>query len=149
MDPLSITASSIAILQISGTIINICYDYRSRVKHAAKDAIRIIAELNGLRNVIDALFLLLEDESENKHSQRSALGNLAQVDGPLARCEENLKALEKKLEPKEGWRATKAAIFWPLKEPDVRKVLQNIDSTKSTIQLALAADQRYITIIQD
>jgi hypothetical protein len=142
MDPLSVTASAIAVLQVSGTIINICYDYRSQVKNAAKEASRIINELNGLRHVIDSLFILLEDESECKLSQGSALNKLAHEDGPLARCIVELKTLEEKLKPKEGWRATKAAIFWPLKESDMKKVLQDIDSTKSTLQLALATDQR-------
>jgi hypothetical protein len=141
MDPLSVTASAIAVLQISGTIINLCYDYRSRVKNAAKEASRIVNELNGLRSVIDLLFVLLEDESV-KSTQHSALDKLAQDEGPLTRCITELKALEKKLEPQEGWRAAKAAILWPLKESDVKKVLQDIDSTKSTIQLALATDQR-------
>ena len=142
MDPLSVTASAIAILQVSGTIISICYDYRSRVKNAAKEASRIINELNGLRHVTDSLFVFLEDESERKLLRGSALNKLAQEDGPLARCIVELKALEEKLKPKEGWSATKAAILWPLKESDVKKVLQDIDSTKSTLQLALATDQR-------
>jgi ankyrin repeat domain-containing protein 50 len=75
MDPLSVTASAIAIIQISGTIISLCYDYRSRVKNATKEASRIVNELNGLRSVIDSLLLLLEDESE-KSSQNSALISL-------------------------------------------------------------------------
>lgn len=143
MDPLSVTASAIAILKISGTIINFCYDYRSRVKSAAKEASRIVNELNGLRSVIDSLFVLLENESEKDSMQHSTLDKLAQGDGPLTRCITELKALEKKLEPKEGWRAAKAAILWPLKESDVKKVLHDIESTKSTVQLALSADQRY------
>jgi hypothetical protein len=142
MDPLSVTASAIAILQISGTIINLCYDYRSRVKNAAKEASRIVNELNGLRSVIDLLFVLLEDESEKKSMPHSALDRLAQSDGVLTRCINELKALEKKLEPKDGWRAAKAAILWPLNESDVKKVLHDIESTRSTVQLALAADQR-------
>lgn len=141
MDPLSITASAIAILQISGTIINICYDYRSRVKNGAKEASCIITELNSLRQVIDSLYVLLEDESERTLWQRSAVNKLAQEDGPLARCIVELKALKEKLKPKKGWSATKAAILWPLKELDVKKVLQDLDRTKSTLQLALATDQ--------
>jgi hypothetical protein len=32
--------------------------------------------------------------------------------------------------------------LWPLKESDVKKVLSNIQDTKSTIQLALSLDHR-------
>lgn len=144
MDPLSITASAIAILQVSGVIINACYDYRSRVKDSAKDASRIINELNSLRSIIESLFVLLEEEPENKPSDQSNLQKLAQVGGVLETCKVGLEALEKKLEPKEGWRAVRAAVFWPLKEADIAKALQQIDRTKSSLQLALAVDQRYV-----
>jgi hypothetical protein len=142
MDPLSATASAIAILQITASIITTCYEYRSRVKSAENEARRITNELNDLRTVIDALFLLLQAEPKN-YSQSSILGKLSQRDGPLARCEADLTCLQEKLQPKEGWRAAKAAVFWPLKESDVNKLLLNIERTKSNVQLALAADQRY------
>jgi hypothetical protein len=142
MDPLSITASAIAILQVSGAIISTCYQYRSRLKNAAKDASRIINELNDLRTVIDSLFALLEDEGNENTVPKSALGRLGEADGPLARCEACLQDLAKKLEPKDGWRAARASLLWPLREPEMAKTLQDINSTKSTVQLALAADQR-------
>jgi hypothetical protein len=97
MDPLSITASAIAVLQISGTIISSCYEYRSRVKNA-KDASRITNELNGLRIVIESLLAIVEDEKQDEPS--STLKTLAQVDGPLARCRSDLDALAIKLTPK-------------------------------------------------
>lgn len=142
MDPLSLTASCIAILQLSGAIINTCYDYRSRVKSAAKDASRIVNELNSLRSIIESLFVLLEDEAEDRSSEKSALKELAREGGPLDGCKAELETLKKKLEPKEGWRATRAMLLWSLKESDVKRVLQTIDRTKATLQLVLATDQR-------
>ena len=113
------------------------------VKNSSKDATRIISELNSLRDVIEDLFQLAErDELENKHHCSSNLEKLAKSDGPLARCVADLENLEKKLERKKGWRAARTAILWPLKEGDMRKSLQEINSTKLTVQLALAADQR-------
>ena len=35
MDPLSVTASIIAVIQISGGVVSICYNYRNAVKGAA------------------------------------------------------------------------------------------------------------------
>jgi hypothetical protein len=143
MDPLSITASAITILQVSGAVINACYAYRCRVKHASTDASRIVNELNSLRAAIDDLFQFVESEAAEKNQiHSSALKKLAKPDGPLATCEAQLKDLEKKLEPKEGWKAARAALLWPLKEGDVRRLLEDIDRTKSTVQLALASDQR-------
>jgi hypothetical protein len=143
IDPLSITASAIAIIQVSGVIINTCYDYRSRVKNAGNDTSRIVSRLNGLRMVIETLFSLLEDETEK---QTSTLQILANVDGPMSRCRTELEALRKTLEPKEGWRGLNAAVLWPLKESEVNKVLQSINNTSSILQPALAVDQRYVLI---
>jgi len=143
MDPLSITASAIAIVQISGVIINTCYNYRSQLKSASKDASRIINELNALRSVIEALYQLLYDENETRLIHESALRRLSQPDSILATCLASLEELSQRLEPKEGWRATKATILWPLKELDMKRVLQDIDIAKDTVQLALAADQRF------
>jgi hypothetical protein len=140
-DPLSLTASAIALLQISGAIINALYDYRSRSKNAAKDASRIINELNSLRTGIDAIFLLLEAGGEEKTSRGSALGKLAEAGGPLERREVCLNNLAQKLGPKDGWKAARVAIFRPLKEQEMIKILQDLNSTKTTTQLALAADQ--------
>jgi hypothetical protein len=142
MDPLSAIASAIAVLQLSGTIISACYDYRSRIKSAKQDASRITTELNGLRNVIESLLSVLEDEKEDNSMESSTLRQLTLKDGPLETCQADLESVSAKLIPKEGWRAIKASITWPLKESDVAKALHSIDSTKSTIQLALSTDQR-------
>jgi hypothetical protein len=112
------------------------------VRNAAKDASRIINELNGFRTVIDSLFLLLEDECNDKAIQKSASGRLAEADGSFARCKICLNDFAKKLEQEVGWRAARAAILWPLREPEMMNILQDINRTKSTVQLALAADQR-------
>jgi conjugal transfer/entry exclusion protein len=142
MDPFSGTASAIAILQLSGTIIASCYNYFSRVKSAAKDAKQIINELNSLRTVIESLLDIL-DEEDVAGTSKSILEKLAQENGSLNRCQTDLEELSRKLEPQQGWRQVKAVAMWPLKESDTKKVLSNIQDTKSTIQLALALDHRY------
>jgi hypothetical protein len=142
MDPFSGTASAIAILQLSGAIIATCYNYHSRIKSAAKDAKQIINELNGLRTVVESLLSILDEERDTK-APISVLEKLAEKDGPLERCQTDLEELTQKLEPREGWRHVKAVILWPLKESEVKRVLSNIQDTKSTIQIALALDHRY------
>ena len=142
MDPFSATASAIAILQLSGTIIATCYNYQSCVKSATKDAKQIINELNNLRTVIESLLTTLNEE-DAVGTAGSVLDKLAQKNGSLHCCQSNLAELTRKLEPKEGWRQVKAVLLWPLKESDVKKLLSNIQDTKSTIQLALSLDHRY------
>ena len=49
MDLLSITASTIAVIQISSKLTTICYSYRSSVRHAPKV---ITEELQDLQRVL-------------------------------------------------------------------------------------------------
>lgn len=62
MEPLSVTASIIAVIQISGAVISICYEYRSAVKGALKAATRITKEVKGLQDVLERLLRLAEVE---------------------------------------------------------------------------------------
>src|ERR1700736_3669672 len=99
MDPLSITASLIAVLQISGTVISALYEYRSGVKSASRDAARVIAELNSLRSILESLLQAVEKEdirtSSSGGSGGSRLANfqaLTKPDGELKRCQADLEA---------------------------------------------------------
>lgn len=141
IDPLSITAGIIAVLQISGNVIFICYDYRAAVKNAPRDAKRIIDEVNTLQDVLEQLLKLAETASINASAHLPALELLNKPDGPLIKCRAKLLALKAKLEPQEGWRAVKKALTWPLRETEVTKALDNINRFKATLTLALTADQ--------
>jgi hypothetical protein len=57
MDPLSITASIIAVLQLTGKLIS----YLSDVKNAPKDRIQCALEVSNLRNLLLTLRFRLEE----------------------------------------------------------------------------------------
>jgi hypothetical protein len=59
----------------------------------------------------------------------------------LVNAKDELERLKIKLEPQKGWRAVKKTLQWPLKEGEMRKALEGLERLKSTIQLALSADQ--------
>jgi hypothetical protein len=141
MDPLSITASVIAVLQLAGIIVSICYDYRSGIKNAPKDLMRIIDEVTSLRDVLERLVRLAESADASGPSRLSTLKLLNKPDGPLIKCQAELAALKKKLAPMSGLKAIGRVLGWPLKEGDVKKTLDNIGRFKATLSLALTADQ--------
>jgi hypothetical protein len=58
MDPLSITASVIAIIQISTKIVSICADYIRYVKDAPSDLRKIMLEAAAAKGIFEALSLL-------------------------------------------------------------------------------------------
>jgi hypothetical protein len=162
MDPLSITGTLIAVLQISGTVISALYEYRSGVKSASTDAARIITELNGLRGVLESLLQAVEKEDAASGSGSansvvaagSRLANfqaLTHSNGELKRCQADLEAVSVKLGgddvgSRSGWKKVRQALVWPFKEKDVEKLLQSVERAKSTMQFALTADQTALTL---
>src|ERR1700730_16856874 len=103
MDPLSLTASLIAVLQISGTVISALYEYRTSVKGASNDAARIISELNDLRGVLESLLQAVEKENTvvvfagDGVSRLATFQSLAKPNGELERCKADLEAVSTKL----------------------------------------------------
>ncbi|KAB8292154.1 hypothetical protein EYC80_007897 [Monilinia laxa] len=153
MDPLSISASLIAVIQITGSLISFCYDYRQGAKHASKEIVRISDELNGLRDILDSLLRLAEKSEGNGGAQLATFELLLKDDGPLWVCRRELEVLKGKLEIRDGdggWRARgleKARMLvWPLKEGEVRKTLDVLERLKSTLQLGLSADQTNLAL---
>jgi hypothetical protein len=152
MDPLSITASIIAVLQATSTVITICYDYSSAVKGSSWESVKVLDEVRGLRNVLESLEPLVRQETSQNSNVESRLPSLrllcAPGTGVLSKCLVELTGLEKKLLPP-GWsgppgskrRALIQASGWPLKKGSVEKILANIGRLKETISLALTADE--------
>ena len=141
MDPLSLTGTLIAVVQITTAVISICYDYRQGTKNAAREVIQISDQLSSLKDVLDALLRLVENSESSDPSRLSTFELLLKPDGPLSTCKTELERLKEKLEPETGWRAVRQSLVWPLKEGDMRKALSNLERLKSTMQLALSADQ--------
>jgi hypothetical protein len=144
MDPISITGTIIAVLQITSSVISICYDYRGGVESASRDAIQITNELNSLREVLESLLRVVEKSQSNNGKDGSSLATfelLAKEGGPLMTCKTELERLKSKLEPEKGWRKMRSMLVWPLKEGEVRRTLDWLERLKGTMGLALSVDQ--------
>lgn len=154
MDPLSITASIIAVLQATNAVISICYDYSSSVKQSNWQLPKVIEEVKGLRNVLETLELLCktaESADPGPGSRLPILKLLCSSDagrGLLVDCLRELNLLKERLSPP-SWagpdgsrrRALVQAVGWPLKEGDTKKALDRIGRYKATLTLAVTADQ--------
>jgi hypothetical protein len=164
MDPLSATGTLIAVLQISSALISLCYEYRQSTKSATHQIAQISDELNSLKDVLEALLKLVESSSsseggEEKSGSGSGSGNgrekekglkifegLVKEGGPLLSCKGELERLRGMLEPERGWRGVRRTLVWPLKEGEVRKALGALERLKTTMQLALSADQAVVSL---
>jgi hypothetical protein len=151
MDPLSITASIIAVLQATTAVLSVCYDYRSAIKHHPWGLAKAIDEVRDLRNVLESLEKIATkfDESSATDPRLSNLRLLCnQETGPLQGCLAELHQLEKKItSPK--WsnqlgkkrKALIQAIGWQVKDVDVQQSLQHLNRFKMTLSLALSVDE--------
>jgi hypothetical protein len=149
MDPLSATASIIAVLQTASAVISVCYNYRSNVKNSSSQQSKVLEEVKSLRNTLEALEPLVRD-AENTGLDDN--GRLQQrINEPLAGCLLELEHLHNILElPSWGGRdgsrrqALMKALTWPLNEGDAKKALDNIGRFKATLNLALTTNQTRI-----
>jgi hypothetical protein len=75
MDPLSVTASIIAVLQATSVVVSICYDYSSALKGSSWELLKVIDEVRDLRNVLETLERLARQE-ESSNSAKARLPSL-------------------------------------------------------------------------
>ncbi|KAE9364611.1 hypothetical protein N431DRAFT_109437 [Stipitochalara longipes BDJ] len=143
MDPLSITGTLIAVLQITTSVISILYDYRSGVASASREVIQITEALNSLKDVLESILRLIETTKAN---ELSTIGLLEKSGGTLQSCQAELERLRVKLVPEKGWRKARNSLIWPLKESEMRRALEGLERWKSTMQLALSADQASLSL---
>jgi hypothetical protein len=154
MDPISISATLIALLQRTASLNSVCYDYRCGLPGVASpsesEAIVVADALNELKAVSEALLRLVETADGQGAAQFSAIRLLAKDDGTLQHVLKSLEALYEELEPEEGWRKTSGTLEWPMGEEEVKKFVDELKGFIGTMRLALTADKATMTLaIQD
>lgn len=152
MDPLSIIASVIAVLQAANAVISVCYDFKAAMKDVPKTLTWIITEIQELRNVLETLDQLASDDLNaspgSSLKRRRSFELLSNPEtGPLAACLRELKSLETLIESRSGVNSrsrTKALVQvmkWQFGGEEIQLSLKRIDRIKSTLTLAITADE--------
>jgi hypothetical protein len=150
---LGVTASIIAIVQISKTIISVCEFYIGEVHGASQDLRVILIELSTLKAIGKSLQYLTQPSVADS----TLLDQLAAVTGPIEGCKEALEELQKLLPDKavssngqsskrRKRDAAAAALAWPLRKARAKKLMQEIMQHKATINLALTTEFLYVPI---
>ena len=140
MDPLSTTASVIAVIQITSKIFSLCRDYCLAFKHARTDIQKLRDEIFSLEEV-----LIRVQDLETESNKLPILQSLSKADGPLDRCRRDLSALVQRLDKNEGMRQFGLrGLKWPLSSKEVDSTVQTIYRHKSTFSIALTADNMYV-----
>lgn len=135
MDPLSLSASIVAVLQLTGKVIQ----YLNCVKGAPKDRQRLLSELC---NVNCILYILQNqaDQAENGEQWSLTLHALSSPGGLLSQFEASVESLTFKLSPVEGWAKVGKALRWPFEKDEIHTILEEIERQKSGFILAQQND---------
>lgn len=135
MDPLSVTASIIAIV---GLAEKVCA-YLDDAKDASTDRIRFTNEMSNLSKLLVALLSRL-DESSNEpwHAKVRELGGR---DGLIYQYRVALEQFKDKVSERQGIKKIAKTLLWKHVREDAERILSRIERLKLTMQMYLQIDQ--------
>jgi hypothetical protein len=136
MDPLSITSSIVALLQLSNKVIG----YLNDVKDASKDRARCAVEASNVHSLLTNLRFRLEDEDVDT-PWSIAIRALAVQKGPLDQFKDSLVLLQERMTSGSGrLERFGEALIWKFKKDEVDRILQSMDRLKAMVGIALQMD---------
>ncbi|KIX05451.1 uncharacterized protein Z518_06323 [Rhinocladiella mackenziei CBS 650.93] len=135
MDPLSMTASIIAILQLTSALTS----YINDAKNATKEQAQLAIEASNLYGLLTALRFRVEEARYNDpwFNQVKLLGT---ENGPLDQFKDVLETIVKQLPSSRKRDQVKSILLWKLSKKEVENTLSRIERLKSLINCALTND---------
>lgn len=149
MDPLSISASIFAVIQMANRIIGVCKNYIEAVRDTPSDLRAILIEISAIKSLLENLCFLSSCDSGT-----TALTHLAGNSGPIEGCKRAVSDIAGLLPPdhthgasgssskRRRVKPTLEALAWPFKKTKAQKLLDEITQHKTTISLALTTESR-------
>ena len=130
-DPLSISASIVALLQLSATVVKFLRD----VKGAPADIKRLLMEIGSLKGLLSILEDAIDSDDPDDLATIQSLGGPS---SPLEQCHVALARLAIIAQAKGGkaW----AALQWSFKKGEVADILGVIERQKTLFGLAVQKD---------
>ena len=135
MDPLSVTASIIAILQLTSKVIS-CLD---DVKDAPKERAQCAIEASNIYNLLTTLRYRLEERASNE-PWYAEIQKLGEKNSVLDQYKLALEQLQAKTINKKGIAKASQSILWRFIKEEVMGLLEQMERLKSLVQIALAMD---------
>lgn len=139
MDPLSMTASIIATLQLTATLTGYLNDVRSATKEQKKVAV----EAGNLYSLLMSLRFRVEEarSSDPWFNQVRLLGS---EHGPLDQFKDDLEKMVEHLSSSRRRNMVKCALMWKFTKLEVEHALKRMERLKSLVQCALAEDLLWV-----
>jgi hypothetical protein len=135
MDPLSVTASIIAVLQLSNKVLG----YLNDVRDAPKDQAKCAVEAANVHSLLTDLRFRLDDKNADA-TWYTAVRALEVKNGPLDQFKQALEALHTHMT--DGGRLQQAgkALVWKFKKEEIAGILVRIERLKTFVGIALQMD---------
>lgn len=140
MDPLSITASILTLLQLTEKVVR----YARQTKDAPKERTRVLQEASGLVGLLITLKSLMDDCDPQDPWLRATSG-LATSNGLLEQYRSALEKLTGKIMPGDGLRKIGQALVWKFTKEDVSDLMSQIERVKSLVNIALGMDDMSVS----
>jgi hypothetical protein len=135
MDPLSATASIIAILQLTGKVLG----YLSDVKDAPKECQKCAIEASNLQHLLINLRYRLE-QGQTGDSWFTEVRTLSVENGPLDQYRQALEQLQSKIEVSNSVQKIKRQLAWNFNKAEIAEILARMERLKSLVSIALEMD---------
>jgi hypothetical protein len=135
MDPLSVTASVIAILQLTSSVVQ----YLSDVKEAPKECQECLIEVSNLLGPLITLRYRAE-LAQSGDPWFEQLRRLNVQDGPLDQYKQALEMLRSKGDMTSGMHRLKERLLWKFSKAEVAMLLARVERLKTLIAVALEMD---------
>lgn len=139
MDPLSITAGTLAVLQAASTIVQ----FIGALKEAPNELKDLLDELEALQRVLRQILKLYDNDSDEK----STSPLLINPNSSLRECLLQLGRLKKILIPVNRLDRTRKIVAWrllSLHKGEIKKIIEKIERQKSLISVSLHAETQYV-----
>jgi hypothetical protein len=135
MDPLSLTASIIAVLQLISTLTS----YINEVKNATAEQAKVAVEAGILYDLLATLRFRVEEaeESQSDDPWYIQVKLLGKINGLLDQFKNILDTIVNKLSSSRKRHKSKSALLWKFTKKAVEDALARMERLKSLISLAL------------
>jgi hypothetical protein len=135
MDPLSGTASIIAVLQLSAKVLG----YLNDVKDASKDRVKCAIEASNAHNLLTNLRFRLEEGIADA-PWYTAVRALGVKNGPLDQFQQALEALQTHMTDGSRLQQAGKALVWKFKKEEIAGIVVRIERLKTLVGIALQMD---------
>jgi len=159
MDPVSVTASAIAIIQLTTELLTTTRKYYKSAKSAPGEIAELIDELTAFGVVLEHLKTISQNARAVKLRQNAANGvtsnssndsclpmlqKMMEQGGPLTICYDEMLAFKMKLA--EDQSKLKKSLKWPFRKDEIQAVLHRLRNLKAILDTAISSDQLYVSL---